>query len=388
MITAFNDKNSSRYRDLFAKAAEVLSGYNRVQTFNKDKTYYRYIDGQFVSVDNINNVEDFANALDEYQKLYIQILDEKGNHKKIEGFDVKYGITTLEEYYNWLPEIKRDSEGNPTIFTKLPLDEPYFEINPNTRAITIPADFKKNGIAVQGDDLAEVVYFMIDRYFDAMDLNSTDIYIEWETPKGKNSTPIKSVSETYLKIIDDENYPGKLIFGWAISDAITKDSGVLKFAVRFVKWSDNEKQIVYSFNTLTAQATIHPNLGLDLEKDNYTVDNCNDRLLERIEPSVVVGGIQAATPRFLINIESLEEGYDIIPNHTTGTYDLNVVATSDDTGAISYVWKRAEVGSDGWEEVPSEIAYVKLIEKEFKEYNWQLPEEHVYYYKLSDDTFN
>ena len=109
MITAFNDKNSFRYRDLFAKAAEVLSGYNRVQTFDKNEVYYRYIDGNFIQVDNINNVEDFANALTEYQKLYIKIFDEKGNHKKVEGFDVKYGITTLEEYYNWLPEIKRDS---------------------------------------------------------------------------------------------------------------------------------------------------------------------------------------------------------------------------------------------------------------------------------------
>lgn len=205
------------------------------------------------------------------------------------NFAPELGITTLEEYYNWLPEIKRDSKGNPTIFTKLPLDEAHFEINPNTRAITIPAEFKKNGIAVQGDDLAEVVYFMIDRFFDAMDLNNTEIYIEWETPKSKNGGGVKSVSETYLKMIDDENYPGKLIFGWAISDAITKDSGTLKFAVRFIQRND-ENKIVYSFNTLTAQATIHPNLGLDLENDSYDVDNCNNRLLERIEPSVVVGG--------------------------------------------------------------------------------------------------
>jgi hypothetical protein len=63
-----------------------------------------------------------------------------------------------------LPEIKSepviDGEGNevkdengntivkPTIFTKLPLEEPYFEINANNRTITIPAEFKKNGIAV------------------------------------------------------------------------------------------------------------------------------------------------------------------------------------------------------------------------------------------------
>ena len=228
---------------------------------------------------------------------------------------------------------------------------------------------------------------MIDRFFDAMDLNNTDIYIEWETPKSKNSGGIKSVSETYLKMIDDENYPGKLIFGWAISDAITKDSGTLKFAVRFVQWND-EKKIVYSFNTLTAQATIHPNLGLDLENDSYDVDNCNDRLLERIEPSVVVGGAQAAVPYFLQDVVMLDEGYDIVPNHTDGTYSLSVVATADDTGAVSYVWKRSEIGKDAWVEVPGSttVDFVELTRKEYEDFEWRLPENRIYHIERSDET--
>lgn len=249
MITARNNINSALYRDLFDKASEVLSGYDRVQIYNKDEVYYRKTGKNEFEAIVIADINEFANALND-APLYVS----NGKNPADYNFDISQGITTLEEYYNWLPEIKativKDKDGNPvedengnpvkkpTIFTKLPLDEPHFEINANTRAITIPNDFKKNGIAVQGDDLAEVVYFMIDRYFDAMDLNNTDIYIEWETPKGKNSTSIKSVSETYLKIIDDETYPGKLIFGWAISDAITHESGNLKFAVRFIKWDD------------------------------------------------------------------------------------------------------------------------------------------------------
>jgi hypothetical protein len=291
VITTIKNDNSNLYKDLFQKASEVLSGYERTQTFDETKTYYykdsdtnTFIELVYESEEKEDKLYEFANALTQYGYLYVS----NGKNPSDYNFVPELGITTLEEYYNWLPEIKRDAEGKPTIFTKLPLDEAHFEINLNTRAINIPAEFKKNGIGVQGDDLAEVVYFMTDRYFDAMDLNNTEIYIEWETPKGANG-PVKSVSETYLKLIDDENYPGKIIFGWAISDAITKESGVLKFAVRFVKWND-EKKIVYSFNTLTAQVTIHPNLGLDLENDDYTPDNCNDRLLERIEPSVVVGG--------------------------------------------------------------------------------------------------
>ena len=390
MITAIKNTNSDLYKDLFAKASEVLSGYERTQTFDENKTYF-YKDSKtntftelvFQSATKEGKIIEFADALATYGYLYVS----NGKDPSSYNFAPELGITTLEEYYNWLPEIKRDSKGNPTIFTKLPLDEAHFEINPNTRAITIPAEFKKNGIAVQGDDLAEVVYFMIDRFFDAMDLNNTEIYIEWETPKSKTGGGVKSVSETYLKMIDDENYPGKLIFGWAISDAITKDSGTLKFAVRFVQWNDEDK-IVYSFNTLTAQATIHPNLGLDLENDSYDVDNCNDRLLERIEPSVVVGGAQAAVPYFLQDIVMLDEGYDIIPNHIDGTYSLSVVATADDTGAVSYVWKRSEIGEDAWVEVPGSTAvdFVELTEKEYEDFEWKLPENRVYHIERSDET--
>lgn len=232
---------------------------------------------------------------------------------------------------------------------------------------------------------------MIDRYFDAMDLNNTEIYIEWETPKGANG-PVKSISETYLKMIDDENYPGKLIFGWAISDAITKESGTLKFAVRFVQWE--EKKIVYSFNTLTAQVTIHPNLGLDLENDEYNIDNCNDRLLNRIKHSEVVGGAKAKIPYFLQDLVVLEDGYDIIGNHTTGTYNLSAVATADDTGVVSYVWKRADIdenneSNNAWIEIlnNSKVEMIALTSEELEAVDYDLDEDHVYHLKNSNNSY-
>ena len=421
MITSRKSTNNELYRDLFARASEILSGYERTQTFDSSKTYYfkdsdtkEFIECTFTGSED-EQIYQFANALTEYNYLYIETA--KG---KVDGFVPELGITTLEEYYNWLPDIKSVIEVNkdgkevqvPTIFTKLPLDEPYFEINANTRAINIPAEFKKNGIAVQGDDLAEVVYFKIDRYFDAMDLNNTEIFIEWETPKGKDGTITKSISDIYLKDIESE--PGKLIFGWAISDAITKDSGTLKFAVRFIQWVDGEdskKQILYSFNTLTAQATIAPNLGLNLEKDSYTIDNANDRLLERIEPGEVVGGAQAMTPYFLTDITVLEDGYDLYNTEgefdpENGTYTLQVVATANDTGAVSYIWKRAglnkyNVSNESWVEVleSNKVKMFELSKDELEDVNYDLRENreegHIYhtfngtrYNLLPEDYYN
>ena len=65
-------------------------------------------------------------------------------------------------------------------FLRLPLEEPMFEINANTRKITVPEDFRVNGLSVQGDHLAEIVFFSIDRYFDYTDLSLTDITINWK----------------------------------------------------------------------------------------------------------------------------------------------------------------------------------------------------------------
>lgn len=84
----------------------------------------------------------------------------------------------------------------------------------------------------------------------------------------------------------------------------------------------------------------------------------------------------------------LDEGYDIIPNHTDGTYSLSVVATADDTGAVSYVWKRSEIGEDAWIEIPGSTAvdFVELTEKEYEEFAWKLPENRVYHIERSDET--
>jgi hypothetical protein len=58
----------------------------------------------------------------------------------------------------------------------LPPNEGYFSINADTRDIEFPEAFKQ-GVSVQGDDIAEIIYFKIDRYFDAIDLAKKQIVI-------------------------------------------------------------------------------------------------------------------------------------------------------------------------------------------------------------------
>ena len=90
----------------------------------------------------------------------------------------------------------------------------------------IPASFARNGVSVQGDEIAEVLYFSIDRYFDTTDLATTDMHIviQWET-KDRSG-----LSANFGK--DVESVPGKILFGWPISSELTGAAGSIKFLQR------------------------------------------------------------------------------------------------------------------------------------------------------------
>lgn len=164
-----------------------------------------------------------------------------------------------------------------------------------------------------------------------MDFNNCEIYIQCELPKTKEQVifPV-----TYKDITSQ---PGKLIFGWPISNKITLNSGALRFSVQFYQLEeDNGKvKIAYSFNTLIASVNIQTSIGIDVTSEKVTEDEIGDRLFDRIKDSQVAGNIGAEKPTLYYDFD--EEEYDLDDNRE---YKLYVQGTSADTGAISYRWKR------------------------------------------------
>lgn len=116
-----------------------------------------------------------TNLSDAYTKLFDEI------RQKSNG---AIDINSVEGFFGNIIEISAlvvNEEGlTGKKYLRLPLDEPMFEIDANTRKIDVPAEFKSNGLSVQGDHLAETVYFVIDRYFDYMDFNNTSVSINWK----------------------------------------------------------------------------------------------------------------------------------------------------------------------------------------------------------------
>lgn len=336
MITRITKENRAKYVRLFAKATEALKAGN-----------------------SANYPEDFSiSSLEEY-------------------------FQNIEELFNLDPQ-----------FIRLPLDEETFDIDLNTRQITIPASFKKSGLAVQGDDLAETVYFKADRYFDATDLNETFIMIQWEAPNGK-----KMVSPAYFQEVDSET--DKLIFGWAITKEMTSMSGLLKFSVAFidgevVNSEGNELDIQgleYRLGTLTSSININAGLSL-AQQGKIQFENRLHDLKNRIKNTPILGGIIEGAAAFAellsyngFNWKSektfaniFEELVDdpITEGEETG---LTMLAVSPNAGLIKYEWYK-----EGTEEPlssgPGAIRYLPVTE--IKE---ELVSEGVYFIKEGADDF-
>ena len=101
MITRVTKENSKLYRELFDKAEICLNGKEAFENYDPE------------------NTEDYTaiHSLDEYFAVFLD-------------------LTT------------GDNANKNHIFKMLPLDEPTFDINANSREIVVPDVFRKNGVGV------------------------------------------------------------------------------------------------------------------------------------------------------------------------------------------------------------------------------------------------
>jgi hypothetical protein len=72
---------------------------------------------------------------------------------------------------------------------------------------------------------AETIYFKVPRYFDAVDLNNTDIYIQWQYTNSQNGQSEQGISHEWVRDIESED--DYLIFGWVLGGRITEEAGSL-----------------------------------------------------------------------------------------------------------------------------------------------------------------
>ena len=291
-----------------------------------------------------------------YQSLFEQINSALGHTADADK------ISDIDDYFMELENIRKYVQGNGTatepqndpVFLILPLapDEEIFEIRANSRKIIVPDSFATNGLGVQGDELAEIVYFSIDRYFDIIDLYDKEIFVQWEAPPAPGSPPNatgdRGLSVTINKTLSYE--AGKVVFGWPITSDITKYPGNVKFAVRFYERgtdSDGKTILTYSFSTLNAMAKINPALDFIINDESQitaAIVNKNNLIYTNLRNSSAIGvDVPAVIPTFDLS--------NFTPDPTK-EYDVGVTLSGrayftegDDEngmGIISYSWERKD----------------------------------------------
>lgn len=195
-------------------------------------------------------------------------------------------IKSLEDYFLYLTdiaELKVGAKDMPNAYLLvLPADEEVFAIDANTRAISVPAFVKKNGIGVYGDHQAEMIVMTIDRYFDHEDFLNDKIVINWNFTRAGEKTPLYPENQAAAAFAPNEELnPGYITFGFIITKDMTPEKGTLTFSVTI--YDDKSNDIVYSFNTLTASVAINDTLTLT---DMSIVKNETSNYVNRLTNSV------------------------------------------------------------------------------------------------------
>lgn len=262
----------------------------------------------------------------------------------------------VEQYLNRLSALTAISPR----FVRLPLyeegheDEEIFVIDANARTIKVPASFAKNGVGVVSDELAETVWFKINRYFDIKDFgqavghdNSTNlkdkelhILIQWEAPDGA-----KGASWAYA--IDKDTDDDFIYFGWALTaEHLTKKAGNIKFAVRILQF-DLAGELAYSFATQVAQVAIKPTLDFDIASGEFGIEEVADKIANRI-----MDGRIAFCPVFTENgnlpkyIANLTDGERLTVEAEAPT------GMEDGYDAMAYIWYKKGANDADFAEVP------------------------------------
>lgn len=253
-----------------------------------------YVKGEYVDKYNLL----YEEAVRELKKYYLEMTPDhprfqhRPSDEEIENLTIEH----LADYFCYMHDLTEiDMDNNALKFTKLPLDEKNFKINLDTRSIEIPKELSE--ISVRGDEIAEIVYFEVDRYYDATDLNETEIIIEWIN----NTSKQKGYSRPYGK--DTNLIPGKIVFGWPLSSKITEANGDVKFAVRFYRADDTKGSsgITYSLSTTEHTIKIRPSIDINLQdivdkKSDIFADDTLAVIRARATNSRNPNGAQAGVP--------------------------------------------------------------------------------------------
>lgn len=161
-----------------------------------------------------------------------------------------------------------------------PENEPVFNVDLNTRKIKVPSEFRT--LAVQGDHMAETIWFAFDRYFDGEDLKEKAIAIQYQNAAGVEGM----LPANYHECVGEGNRT--LLVGWSIPYEVTCAPGTITLSLRFYTTvGEEEKKVIdYNLNTESIKLTIAKGLFIEAATENeniYPEASVLEELVQRLD---------------------------------------------------------------------------------------------------------
>ena len=188
-------------------------------------------------------------------------------------------ITQSQEYYNNLWRI--ESPNPPHLAILIPETEPIYNIDLDTRTIEAP-----EYLSVEQDHKSEIIYFKVDRFYEAMDLAETVCIVQYTNKTtGRSGCYAVPFYDTITCSINEtnENYKPKILFPWCLDGLATEKAGQLEYAIKFFKVAD-DNTIVYTLNTVPAASKILEGLNPEDNEEVFNPDATSfEQLLSRVQ---------------------------------------------------------------------------------------------------------
>lgn len=187
-------------------------------------------------------------------------------------------VTQPKDYEEKLWQIQSNAPTTKAIL--LPTDEEIYEINLDTRTISVP-----KFLSVAKDHQAETIYFQFDRYYDRIDLTTKCCIIQYTNAAGNSYIyPVPFYDTTTFGDLH------KVIIPWCIQGAATAKAGIVKFAISFYSVDMLTHTINYCLNTLVAQGEVLAGQNeteiQDITESQITLDSSLLELLQTLESLV------------------------------------------------------------------------------------------------------
>lgn len=209
--------------------------------------------------------------------------------------------------------------------------EEDFYIDPDTRIITVPQAFNKNGVGVVGDHLAELLFFKMPRFFDVVDLFKCKIYVYWR------NTGLKDYAEPHISE-PIAVYPegDDLHFGWYLTDEATGVAGQIEFAVEFIIKDETSGEVTFRLYTQPAKITVKN--AIDLDASGVIPEDRESLIYSRAIYSNVVNLLTAAPAIITRNLPTGDLELDPTTGTITLSVDAMIPAEETETNDLIFGW--------------------------------------------------